>query len=1327
MSRTLTTADAPVPSGPASAGRGEPPSPPTEFDDYVLVRPLGRGATGSVYLADDKVLARKVAIKFVATAGPGDGSRERLLNEARAAARVQHPNVVSLYRVGALPTGPYLVTEFARGQTLDRLPRPVPWAKVLEIGVDLARGLAAAHRKGVLHCDIKPQNAILTEEGGAKLLDFGLATLLRGQPDEGGARAADAAPPSESGDRRPGKRFVRGTPDFMAPEIWLASPPTKRSDVYGLGALLFFLAAGRGPFEEVAIEALGRHVQQVDAPPLRARAPAVEPRLAAIVDRCLRRDPSERYGSGDELREALEQLARRATGARPPAGNPYRGLRAFEADHRALFFGRDAEVGVLVDRLRTEPLLLVTGDSGVGKSSLCRAGVLPAALEGGLGGGRAWSACTLTPGKHPLSSLLGALTATLGLEGGELAGAAADGPGALAAAVGRRLGAEAGLLLFVDQSEELVTVSDPSERDAADAAVAAVAAVPGVRLLATLRADFLTRFAALPRLGDDLARVLYFLRPLPPERVREVIVGPAEATGLRFESAAMVEGLVEATGSAGGGLPLLQFALGELWEARDAAAGVIRQSALDAMGGVGGALAKHADALVLTLPPAPRAAARRLLARLVTLEDTRVRRTEAELGAGEPGARAALDALVRGRLLVAHEDEGGSAYEVAHEVLIREWGTLRRWLAEDADKRAARERLAAAAAEWHRAGGPRDALWSARQLRESSGALGAGDVTAAEAAFVAASRQAARRSRWLRRGAIAGAPLLAGAAYVGAELKSRGELARRVDAALAEGRRRLEEAHAAGREAEAGRAAAFERFDARDLAAGERAWARALERAAASEAALAAASRHLEAALAQDPGRDDVRAALGRSLFERARAAEAARKGEQEAELAERFALYDPGGELARRWNAPGRLALSCPQAGAHVALERVGAGGRRELGTTPLPEIELARGSYVLVLTAPGRARVRYPVVVGRGERLAFEVDLPPAAAVPEGFVYVAPGRFLFGTDADEPARKSFFNAVPLHEARTGAYLVGRTEVTYADWLHYLESLPAAERERRTPRSDAKIGQSGALRLEKTGDGWQLTLQPVGRELRARAGENVAYPERRARAEQDWRKFPVTGVSVEDALHYAAWLDATGRVPGARLCTEYEWERAARGADGREFPHGNHLAPDEANFNETYAHEAMGPDEVGSHPASRGPFGLDDASGNAFELTRSSFEEGAFVARGGGYLYDQKTARLVNRNVVAAAFRDAGLGLRLCASFPPRPGGAPAGGRAVLAARPGGEAARDERPGGEAARDERADGGARGDVASGESLAPGRTTFPDAAGGRPEAGRAGL
>ena len=152
--------------------------PPERFDEYRLVKALGRGSMGQVWLAHDTVLDRLVAVKFIAGIPAHDVVRKRFLTEARAAARVQHPNIIAVYRVGEIGPRPYLISEYVCGDSLDKLPRPVAWPRLLKIAIGLARGLAAAHRQGVLHRDLKPANAIVSETGEVKLLDFGLAKLL---------------------------------------------------------------------------------------------------------------------------------------------------------------------------------------------------------------------------------------------------------------------------------------------------------------------------------------------------------------------------------------------------------------------------------------------------------------------------------------------------------------------------------------------------------------------------------------------------------------------------------------------------------------------------------------------------------------------------------------------------------------------------------------------------------------------------------------------------------------------------------------------------------------------------------------------------------------------------------------------------------------------------------------------------------------------------------------------------------------------------------------------------------------------------------------------
>src|ERR1051325_5542381 len=288
--------------------------PPDEFDEFRIVRSLGIGAMGQVYLAHDLLLDRAVAVKFVLAARDPQ-ARARVLEEARAIARLQHPNVVAIYRVADLDGHPYLVSEYVPGRALHQLERPMPWRRVLDIALDLTRGLAAAHRRGVLHRDVKPANAILDTEGRAKLLDFGLAKLIdRRPPDEvAAALAATVETTPRSVAPRPGNEAsahasasaeqpqLVGTPMYMAPEVWIGEPASRRSDLYSLGVVLYELLTGAAPHRDVAIAVLPRVVQERDARPVLDVAPGVEPALAAIVDRLVSRDPAARFASADAL------------------------------------------------------------------------------------------------------------------------------------------------------------------------------------------------------------------------------------------------------------------------------------------------------------------------------------------------------------------------------------------------------------------------------------------------------------------------------------------------------------------------------------------------------------------------------------------------------------------------------------------------------------------------------------------------------------------------------------------------------------------------------------------------------------------------------------------------------------------------------------------------------------------------------------------------------------------------------------------------------------------------------------------------------------------
>jgi serine/threonine protein kinase/formylglycine-generating enzyme required for sulfatase activity len=1260
--------------------------PPDEFDEFRIVRSLGFGAMGHVYLARDLLLDRLVAVKFVHPA-TDPAARARVIDEARAIARLSHPNVVAIYRVAECAGSPYLVSEYVQGRALDELERPMPWPRVLDIALDLARGLAAAHRCGVLHRDVKPANAILTDDGRAKLLDFGLAVITDGSPAEdlaasqppaGSAEhslrrgaptdpAAGMTAPTRTLRRSPEVRAIEhrgpppevvGTPIYMAPEIWRGEPATHRSDLYSLGILLYELLTGTAPHRDTPITELARTVQLRAIPRLGDVKPDVAPALAGIVDRLVERDPEMRFSSAGALLVALEECAAPPASHEYPDGNPYRGLAAFESAHAQLFFGRRGEIRELVDRVRIEPFVVVGGDSGTGKSSLCRAGVLPRLADSG------WSCIEVVPGRRPVRALAAALAPWTGTGEAALVDLLREDSDAIARKIRQHI-ASRRLELFVDQLEELLTLAAPEEARVVAAAVAALAVrSPSLRVLTCARSDFLSRLAMLPGLGDEMARGLYFLRPLAGEPIREVIVRPAAAKGVVYESAALVETLVAQTEHEPGGLPLLQFTLAELWDARDVAARTIRAASLTALGGVGGALTRHADRLLAGRSAGERDAARRLLLRLVTPQGTRARRSPAELiteGPARGAELAALEALVLGRVVVANNAQDG-AYEIAHEALLTSWPTLQGWLSRSAADPAALERVEQAAAAWDRMDRARDLLWGRRQLAQAR-VLDRAGLAAREAAFLAASSAAIRRRRLF--GAAVAAALVIGAIIVGLAIRAR---TRRELEVMASGQTRAAtlaqtNARQLGAERDRTQARALALFDAHRWSEGEAAWTEVETMARREERAYRSASGYLESILLVDPARAGLRGWFADLTFERLLRAQRDRRLDLAAELTSRLIAYDDGRYQAML-GAEARVELGVSPQGTRVWIERPG-GPPQLLGQAPLDPLTLPPGSVVLSFEAPGHVAARLPVLLARGETLPVQVSLPTAASAPRGMIYVPPGRFLFGSGDSSDVRRGFLNTVPLHEVSTAGYYIGRTEVTFGDWIEFLDELPPDQRRQRSPQ----LGTQSTFTLTEIAPGrWKLTMTPTTRTYTAETGQRLHYEHRGKRADQDWTRFPVSAVSYEDAVAYVAWLDRTRRVPGARLCDEYEWERAARGSDARMFPSGAALAPDDANIDVTHGRDprAFGPDEVGSHPGSRSPVGADDMAGNVWEWTRSVQSPELPAIRGGGWYTADTSARSMNREYGEPTTPHSTIGVRLCATPRPttddQPRGAPSG-----------------------------------------------------------------
>ncbi|NNC07322.1 serine/threonine protein kinase, partial [Corallococcus exiguus] len=246
-----------------------------------------------VYLARDASGERRVALKVCVALQPDAGMLASFATEARAIARIQHPNVVTMYGAGEFDERPYLVYEYVDGKSLAELRTPLPWQRVLDIAEGLASGLRAAHQGGVLHRDLKPGNAILKPDGTVKLIDFGLATFV-GR----GVTAPRVA------------REVVGTPRYMAPEIRMGESATPRSDLHALGLLLFELCTGRLPPARRGPAAL-----------LTEWIPGINPGFAAVIACCLAEDPAERFAQADVLCAVLKHL-RPWMASVPPGDRP---------------------------------------------------------------------------------------------------------------------------------------------------------------------------------------------------------------------------------------------------------------------------------------------------------------------------------------------------------------------------------------------------------------------------------------------------------------------------------------------------------------------------------------------------------------------------------------------------------------------------------------------------------------------------------------------------------------------------------------------------------------------------------------------------------------------------------------------------------------------------------------------------------------------------------------------------------------------------------------------------------------------------------------------
>jgi eukaryotic-like serine/threonine-protein kinase len=295
-----------------------PPAVGMRFGRYELLSRLGAGGMGEVWRARDQDLHRDVAVKFLPERFAEDTTRlGRFAQEARAASSLNHPNIVTIHDIGQTSGQPYIVMELVEGETLRAIllahgERPLSSRRLLEIGTQIADGLAKAHAAGIVHRDLKPENVMVTSDGFVKILDFGLAKLLS-EGSGGGERWFDSAVPTwpESPSPQTAVGAILGTAGYMSPEQARGRAVDYRSDQFALGAILYEIATGRQAFRrETPAQTIAAIIE--DPPePLATSNPALPLPARWIIERCLAKEPAERYASTLDLARELRNVRER--------------------------------------------------------------------------------------------------------------------------------------------------------------------------------------------------------------------------------------------------------------------------------------------------------------------------------------------------------------------------------------------------------------------------------------------------------------------------------------------------------------------------------------------------------------------------------------------------------------------------------------------------------------------------------------------------------------------------------------------------------------------------------------------------------------------------------------------------------------------------------------------------------------------------------------------------------------------------------------------------------------------------------------------------------
>ncbi|MBK9258836.1 MAG: serine/threonine-protein kinase PknK [Polyangiaceae bacterium] len=771
---------------------------------FLLIERLGRGGFGDVWRAEEllpdgaplRVVALKLLHKIAHDAA-------HWAEEAKLLASFRHPSLVTIYAAGVFAKPepiPFVAMELLEGRTLaDVLSerKRVPWRRVVAWARAVAAALDVIHARDVIHLDLKPANIFLTHEGTIKVLDFGISrragsqapTMQRSAARSASDAALDTAmfvasqePPPRAPDAfvdtamfvaeqnsisrqtasSQGLAYaIVGTPGYMAPEILELAKPAPTADAYALAATVVKLATGRTHYEDVSEEppdasdpaVMSTWWSDIRDATLRGKLrdlaadPAgLPPGLVALLNRLLAVDPIARGVQPGRLAALFDEVAERPYGVIDP---PYIGLAPLPKQAEGLLFGRGDDVARLGRELAFEPVVVLHGPRGVGKSSLARAALVPYLAREFVDGKDDWIEVHVRPGDDPDRALDEALGQVhLGLAG--------ITPEALEE---HARSSRVGVTLLVDPLEEALSAphSAAARLTAILTAMADGSVRPGLRVLGVLGEAHVTRFVETDSPFASLRPALRFVGSPPAAAVHEIVTGPMRLAGVQLVGGETIANEVQRElRGADDRMPLVALALRSFWETRapspqDRTKMVLTVERWRSLGGVAGAVSAHAHRALAALDPEAREVAVETMLRLATTARKPIRWNEAELAAvvasDASKSIAVFDMLEREAILRRRDDH----VELSHPSLASLSRIEEARLAHS-DRLVLLERLHEAAIAWDRAGCHPEFLLTGSfyddvmrrpdWLRRS--------ISPLEKQFVEASRRLARRRKVIR-------------------------------------------------------------------------------------------------------------------------------------------------------------------------------------------------------------------------------------------------------------------------------------------------------------------------------------------------------------------------------------------------------------------------------------------------------------------------------------------------------------------------------------------------------------------------------------------------